>query len=295
MKELNEIITKYNLQTQNKINFGTINNFQVCLKVDAFETPACIGQIFCFLDNRIEEINSILKDNSKELGLLNYKVDNDNILIVMKAFTMKGAVKNLEKSLNFITNKLFELGFDSSKCPKCGKNLVESKKLYYFNPLVNTNVPMHVCEDCYNHIIEEENKKEEEYKNSPNNYLKGTLGAFIGALLGGMAWIIVGLFGYVASIIAFLISFLGSYGYDLMKGKKNKIKLLIVSIVSIFVIILSHFILYIIVCGSFNGFVNFLATSDGLREFLVNLLLALIFGVLGITWSIFQMKKDIHK
>lgn len=295
MKELDEIIAKYNLQTQNKINFGTINNFQVCLKVDAFATPACIGQIFCFLDHRIEEINSILKDNSKELGLLNYKVDNDNILIVMKAFTMKGAVKNLEKSLNFITNKLFELGFDSSKCPECGKDLVESKELGYLNLLVNTSFPMHVCEDCYNHILEEENKKEEEYKNSPNNYLKGTLGAFIGALLGGMAWIIVVLFGYVASIIAFLISFLGSYGYDLMKGKKNKIKLLIVSIVSIFVIILSTFILYIIVCGSFAEFVDFLATSDGLRKFLVNLLLALIFGVLGITWSIFQMKKDIHK
>ncbi len=294
MKELDEIIAKYNLQTQNKINFGTINNFQVCLKVDAFATPACIGQIFCFLDHRIEEINSILKDNSKELCLLNYKVDNDNILIVMKAFTMKGAVKNLEKSLNFITNKLFELGFDSSKCPECGKDLVESKELGYLNLLVNTSFPMHVCEDCYNHILEEENKKEE-YKNSPNNYLKGTLGAFIGALLGGMAWIIVGLFGYVASIIAFLISFLGSYGYDLMKGKKNKIKLLIVSIVSIFVIILSTFILYIIVCGSIAEFVDFLATSDGLRKFLVNLLLALIFGVLGITWSIFQMKKDIHK
>lgn len=154
---------------------------------------------------------------------------------------------------------------------------------------------MHVCEDCYNHILEEENKKEEEYKKSPNNYLKGTLGAFIGALLGGMVWIIVGLFGYVAAMVAFLISFLGSYGYDLMKGKKNKIKLLIVSLVSIFVIILSTFILYIIVCGSITGFVNFLATSDGLREFLVNLLLAFIFGALGITWSIFQMKKDIHK
>lgn len=107
-----------------------------------------------------------------------------------------------------------------------------------------------------------------------------------------MVWIIVGLFGYVASMVAFLISFLGSYGYDLMKGKKNKIKLLIVSI---FVIILSTFILYIIVCGSFNGFVNFLATSDGLKEFLLNLLLALVFGALGITWSILQMKKDIHK
>lgn len=126
----------------------------------------------------------------------------------------------------------------------------------------------------------------------PNNYLKGTLGAFVGALLGGMVWIIVGLFGYVVAMVAFLISFLGSYGYDLMKAKKNKIKLLIVSI---FVIILSALILYIIVCGSFNGFVNFLATSDGLKEFLLNLLLALVFGALGITWSILQMKKDIHK
>ena len=295
MKELDEIIAKYNLQTQNKINFGTINNFQVCLKVDAFSALSCVGQISCFLDNKIGEINSLLKDNAKELGILNYKISHDGIFIVVKTFTMKGAVKNLEKSLDFITNKLSELGFDGSKCPKCGKELVNKKELNYLNPLINTNFSMHVCEDCYNHILEEENKKEEEYKKSPNNYLKGTLGAFIGALLGGMAWIIVGLFGYVATIIAFLISFLGSYGYDLMKGKKNKIKLLIVSIVSVFVIILSTFILYIIVCGSFAKFVDFLATSDGLREFLVNLLLAIIFGALGITWSIFQMKKDIHK
>ena len=295
MKELDEIIAKYNLQTQNKINFGTINNFQVCLKVDAFSALSCVGQISCFLDNKIGEINSLLKDNAKELGILNYKISHDGIFIVLKTFTMKGAVKNLEKSLDFITNKLFELGFDGSKCPKCGKEMVDSKELSYLNPLINTYFSVYVCNDCYNNILEEENKKEEEYKKSPNNYLKGTLGAFIGALLGGMVWIIVGLFGYVAAMVAFLISFLGSYGYDLMKGKKNKIKLLIVSSVSIFVIILSTFILYIIVCGSITGFVNFLATSDGLKEFLTNLLLAFIFGALGITWSIFQMKKDIHK
>ena len=295
MKELDQLIEKYNLQTQNKIYFGTINNYQICFKVDAFSALSCVGQISCFLDNRIGEINYLLKDNAKELGILNYKISHDGIFIVMKTFTIKGAVKNLEKSLDFITDKLFELGFDGSKCPKCGKELVNKKELCYLNPLINTNFSMHVCEDCYNHILDEENKKEEAYKKMPNNYLKGTLGAFVGALLGGMVWIIVGLFGYVASMVAFLISFLGSYGYDLMKGKKNKIKLLIVSIVSIFVIILSTFILFIIVCGSFNGFVNFLATSDGLKEFLLNLLLALVFGALGITWSILQMKKDIHK
>lgn len=204
MKELDQLIEKYNLQTQNKIYFGTINNYQICFKVDAFSALSCVGQISCFLDNKIGEINSLLKDNAKELGLLNYKISHDGIFIVVKTFTMKGAVKNLEKSLDFITNKLSELGFDGSKCPKCGKELINKKELNYLIPLINTNFSMQVCEDCYNHILDEENKKEEAYKKMPNNYLKGTLGALIGALLGGMVWIIVGLFGYVAAMVAFL-------------------------------------------------------------------------------------------
>lgn len=127
MKELDQLIEKYNLQTQNKIYFGTINNYQICFKVDAFSALSCVGQISCFLDNKIGEINSLLKDNAKELGILNYKISHDGIFIVVKTFTMKGAVKNLEKSLDFITNKLSELGFDGSKCPKCGKELVNKK------------------------------------------------------------------------------------------------------------------------------------------------------------------------
>lgn len=67
-----------------------------------------------------------------------------------------------------------------------------------------------------------------------NNYLKGTLGAFLGAILFGIPWVIVYVYGgYILSILALLIAFGSFKFYKLFGGKITKKTSLIIIIVSV--------------------------------------------------------------
>lgn len=73
------------------------------------------------------------------------------------------------------------------------------------------------------------------YEEKQGNLLTGILGAFLGALIGTALWVLVGVWGYVASIVAWLTAFLAGKGYDLLHGRPGKAK----SITIIVMLILS--------------------------------------------------------
>lgn len=55
----------------------------------------------------------------------------------------------------------------------------------------------------------------------------GIIGALLGAAIGAVLWAVVGMLGYIASIIGFVIAFLASKGYDLLKGRQGVIKMVV--------------------------------------------------------------------
>ena len=60
------------------------------------------------------------------------------------------------------------------------------------------------------------------YEEKQGNLLTGILGALLGALIGRALWVLVGVWGYVASIVAWLTAFLAGKGYDLLHGRPGK-------------------------------------------------------------------------
>ena len=58
---------------------------------------------------------------------------------------------------------------------------------------------------------------EEEKKGS---ILGGILGALLGAAIGAFLWTLIGMLGYIASIVGFVIAFLASKGYDVQFGAR---------------------------------------------------------------------------
>ena len=62
------------------------------------------------------------------------------------------------------------------------------------------------------------------YEEKQGNLLTGILGALLGALIGTALWVLVGVWGYVASIVAWLTAFLAGKGYDLLHGRPGKAK-----------------------------------------------------------------------
>lgn len=68
------------------------------------------------------------------------------------------------------------------------------------------------------------------YEEKQGNLLTGILGAFLGALIGTIAWVLVGVWGYVASIVAWLTAFLAGKGYDLLHGRPGKAKVITLTV-----------------------------------------------------------------
>ena len=71
-----------------------------------------------------------------------------------------------------------------------------------------------------------------------SNVVLGTIGAFIGAMLGGVIWIVIGEIGFIAGLAGFAMMFFAIKGYSGLSGrldKKGQIISLIIALIMIFV------------------------------------------------------------
>ena len=71
------------------------------------------------------------------------------------------------------------------------------------------------------------------YEEKQGNLLTGILGALLGVLIGTALWVLVGVWGYVASIVAWLTAFLAGKGYDLLHGRPGKAKVITIIVMLI--------------------------------------------------------------
>lgn len=69
------------------------------------------------------------------------------------------------------------------------------------------------------------------YEQKEGNLLMGIVGALLGGVLGTAVWVLLGLAGYVASIVAMLTTFLSLKGYDLLHGRPGKVRIVTVVLV----------------------------------------------------------------
>ena len=70
----------------------------------------------------------------------------------------------------------------------------------------------------------------QETQEKKGSVITGFIGALLGAAIGAVAWAAVGMMGYIASIIGFVIAFLADKGYDLFKGRQGTVKMVILII-----------------------------------------------------------------
>lgn len=106
-------------------------------------------------------------------------------------------------------------------------------------------------EQCAQKILREvEGELENEQLEKKESYLTGLVGALLGAAAGAVVWAVVLSLGYVASIVGLLIGFLAMKGYDLLRGKQGKGKLVILLFAIVFGVVLGTFGAYIWELGS---------------------------------------------
>lgn len=165
------------------------------------------SKIFEFFDNMQSE--NIISD---------YGLDKDVISVTF----VESENSDLENFLTQVANNFDSIGL-SCKCSCCD----ETENLNFFTDGSNYRL---LCDSCAEKFIEDQQK----YKKKQNRYFAGFLASLVGALIGSIVWIIIGMLGFVASIAGVAISYCAFKGYEIAKGKLTR-KGIVLNVVAIII------------------------------------------------------------
>jgi hypothetical protein len=302
MKCVDEFDKRSGLTVVGKDHYGVVNGYQFSYRINPTQASSYLCCISAPIASKSQEIKNFLESKNKELKFAGMRVDPNQIIFQPFSWTGASGMKNLELELNAITSFLKENGVPESEyCPVCGQKIEQGSWVKFDEGLA------YLDNACAENLKKLAVAREAEYNALPNNYGKGFIGALLGGLIGGVAWIGIGMIGFVSGWVAFLISGLASLFYDKFKGKPSGWKIVIVSGASLLVILCAQFVLYLVVVASamekegISGsvvatlFDNIQNNAKFATSFWSDFGLALFFAILGILLAAWQMKYKIHK
>lgn len=136
-----------------------------------------------------------------------------------------------------------------------------------------------------------------------NNYLLGILGALIGGFVASIPWILMYVYGeMILSLLAIIIAIGALKGYQIFKGKIDNKLPIIISVISIIVIIVATLIIIPLLLLNQNGldvtYSNFNALysyGEFKSAIFKDLLISIVFTILGISGVIANIKKQLRE
>ena len=144
-----------------------------------------------------------------------------------------------------------------------------------------------------------------------SNVFLGTIGALLGAMLGGVIWIIIGELGFIAGLAGFAMMFFAIKGYSGLSGrldKKGQIISLVIALIMIFVADYTSYALsfckyyfdgnYSIqnLVSSFKNLPEYLTYADYWSSFLIDLAIGYALSIasgFGIIRAVFSKRPNI--
>ncbi len=181
---------------------------------------ACTISAFVKRDAGVDliETKAFLAENKKKYKPAEPLFDGQSITVTLQSSTVVKAQKAAEFIQEF--SKMLCANGYRSECAFCGSN----ENLGY---TVQDGRVMEACPACHEKFenIVTELKEEREQTGS---YLRGTIGAVAGGIIGIIPWVLIGMLGYIAAISGAVMAFLAYKGYLLFKGKRGRGMLFIV-------------------------------------------------------------------
>ena len=207
------------------------------------------------------------------------------------ASSLKKTVEKLDATIAYLSeNGALGVGY----CPCCAETLELMK------PVRVNDCYVTLSEKCFNELQSAVEVENETFESLPNNYLKGTLGALIGALAGAVAYIILASIGYIAAISAVLAVFLGGLLFQKFGGKPTKVMVLIVAALSILSQLAAVFYIYYnaanvlvtefgFASAGMAAFQDMMSVAEFKGEFTSNLIMTVVFTLIGVGSYIFNL------
>lgn len=196
-----------------------------------------------------------------------------------------------------IVNVLSEMNIKGAGyCPACGERMECGAQAEIFGNVYT----MH--ENCLEEI-ERANENEKIQAENKGSVLFGAIGAFLGALVGMLPWMLVDLAGYFSAWLGILAATCSKFGYDLFKGKNTVAKSIAVAVSTVIAVIIESFFSYtVLIVNDFScsfaeavelNILNLLYNSEYLGNVVLNLILALVFAVIGVVIVVQKINSEL--
>lgn len=278
--------------------YGKIDNFDASVFVAILDNVAPV-RIQLSL-HAVGPTRSRILDELRALKFKFFRVEANlyGIVLGFNGMTINSLLKQLPDMLEKIVSVLNKNGaLGTGYCPLCGKQLVEGSYKAY---VVENWIKVNIDEECVGKLNNAITKENEDFAKAPNNYLRGTLGALIGAVAGTIGYIILANFGVIGAISAFLAVFLGGLLFQKFGGKPTKVMVLIVAALSILSQLVAVFYIYYsaasVLAIEYNfastgmaAFKDMMSIAEFKSEFTYNLIMTIVFTLLGVGSYIFNL------
>ncbi len=235
------------------------------------------------------------KDIQKAYGVQSLTVSEQRIDVVFTDTV--GTMKRIEAFVNWVFPVLEQSGAAKADvCPVCGMRIDGGRW-----KLVN-GVAMCVHEACGQNLQAQLQDSSQARKES-GSYVTGAVGALLGAAGGAVVWTLVGMMGYIFSLVGLLIGFLADKCYDLFRGKQGYGKLAILTIAVILGVLVGTYASYVadamhdIGCSISEG-IDLMELALEIDEefkgdFIKNCLMGLLFAGIGVFALFANTKKSV--
>lgn len=305
-KKLVEYFKKYDLNFSKNYAYGNILGYEVNIFYQMLDNVSPVKMFISFYASENDKLQIKNELDNEKIKFLQYQLNGFGLLIGLNSYTLKGLINKmddiLERIFNII-NRNNAKGIDY--CPMCGEELDEASKVYKVN---DCKFKLHM--DCGKELSVAFEEEYEEYKDAPNNYAKGFFGALIGAIVGVVSYVIIFFLGFVSSVSSFISVLLGSFLYKKFGGKPNFMMIVMTTILTIASLLLTVYLIYCVAAygylsqldivdvteiSIFEAFKYAMEEVEFSKEFTSNMIMTLLFTLLGAGYETYALYKGIFK
>ncbi len=134
-----------------------------------------------------------------------------------------------------------------------------------------------------------------------NNYVLATLGAFVGAMIATIPWILVYIYGNMMfSALAIIIAFVALKGYQLCKGGQTRLLPVIITIVSLLSVSIATLVIIPLAIlykqgydASFYNLNLLYSSSEFCSAIFRDFAISILFTILGISGIVKSLKQQV--
>ena len=233
---LKKFAVENGLRVAKGVAYGNLRGFAATLSEGSGYKQIVITTKFAN-PNKLQELQAAVnqKNIAREYRVQRLDFGVDGIRIVFGDTV--GTMKKIAAFVDWFFPMLHVYGVQGAElCGECGGQLTGGCW-----KLIN-GVAYHMHESCAEHVRGQIASDNESRKlESEGSYVTGLFGALLGAAIGAVVWALVLNAGYVASLVGLLIGWLAEKGYNLLKGKQSKGKVVILAVAVVLGVVMGTF------------------------------------------------------